>query len=93
MKSRAIIMVCMVIALLLVGGLPSNRGMSYAAVEGIRPEAAPKPTVAAATQPPPPPVETGANAPLVCGAIVLLIIVVGGVVLNVRLRKSNPADH
>jgi hypothetical protein len=30
---------------------------------------------------------------LVCGAIVLLIIVVGGVVLNVRLRKSNPADH
>jgi hypothetical protein len=74
----------MVIALFLLGWMPSGQGTAAEA---------PKPTVVVATQPPPPPVETGANAPLVCGASVLLIIIIGGVVWNVRLKKSSPEDH
>jgi hypothetical protein len=38
-------------------------------------------------------VETGANAPLVCGAIAILIIIVGGVIWSARFRKSEPQDH
>jgi len=83
-KAKVVVILCMIMALLLLSWLPSGQGMA---------SVAPKPTVVVATQPPPPPVETGANAPLVCGAIVILIIIVGGVVWSVRLRKSTPEDH
>lgn len=54
---------------------------------------APQPTAAASTTPPVLPVEMGANAPLVCGAIAILVIIVGGVVWNGYTRQARQEDH
>lgn len=54
---------------------------------------APPPTAPAATTPPVLPVETGANAPLLCGAIAILIIIVGGVIWNGYMRQARQEDH
>lgn len=84
MKTRVIIIAGLIVALFWLGGLSSGQGLAADLA---------KPTTVAPTQPPPPPVETGANAPLVLGAAVLLIIIVGGIALNMRGRKSTPQDH
>lgn len=74
-------------------GLYPDRGFAASVSAEGQMELAQKATEPAPTQPPPPPVEVGANAPLVCGAIVLLMVIVGGVMWHARLRKPKPGDH
>ena len=91
--TRLVIVLSIVIPLLLAGGLQSIVGLAAPAFDEAGMQLASKQPQAAPTQPLPPPVETGANAPLVIAAVVILVIVVGGVVWNARQKKSEPQDH
>jgi hypothetical protein len=82
-KSRSVILAILLI-LLLIGAFAS--GQSLAAQS-------PQATLVATPTPAVLPVERGANAPLLCGAIAILVIIVGGVVWNARLRKTELQDH
>lgn len=93
MKTRVVIVLSVLIALFLAGGLQFLVGQAAPALDGTGMQLAARQPQAAPTQPLPPPVETGANAPLVIAAVVILVIVVGGVVWNARQKKSKPADH
>ena len=92
-KTRVVILVSVLIALFLAGGLQYAVGLAAQPLHGMGIEFAPNQPQPAPTQPLPPPVETGANAPLVIAAVVILVIVVGGVVWSARQKKSKPADH
>jgi hypothetical protein len=91
--SRSVIFLWMLLGLGMLGILLSGQITAVAATSYVHTNIAAAPTEAIMTQPLPPAVEKGANWPIVCGAIVLLVIIIGGVAWNFRIRKSNQADH
>lgn len=84
MKTRVVIFGMIVMGLLLAGILASGQGAAAKVAQATR---------TATAQPEQLIVETGANAPLVCGAIAILIIIIGGVIWSARFRKSAQQDH
>jgi hypothetical protein len=83
----------MLLGMVMLGILLSGQITTVAATSYAHSNLAAAPTEAIMTQPLPPAVEKGANWPIVCGAIVLLLIIIGGVAWNFRMRKSNQEDH
>lgn len=69
------------------------QGVVSAPVDTLIIQNAADPTEQIMTQPLPPPVEPGANLPLVCGGVVLLLIIFGGVIWNNRLKRAHQEDH
>ena len=93
MKCKQALWVGVFLGLIIAGTVLISAGQAFAAVQPILIEAAPKPTEPVMTQPLPPAAEPGANMPLVCGGIVLLVIILGGVFWNLRLKKTGRTDH
>ena len=93
MKSRSMFFFWFFLVIMMIGVTFPGHVRALAATSYNNLTAAAEPTEAMMTQPLPPAVEKGANWPLVCGGIVLLVIIIGGVAWNLRIRKSNQADH
>jgi hypothetical protein len=88
-KIKSVILIGIWLVSVLVITLPGRQGLASQAGHAVAAQTTPE----GLTQPLPPSAETGANAPLVCGAVVLLLIIVGGVAWNMRLKKSKPAPE
>lgn len=93
MKSQFVKLVTMLLGLAVIGSVllgqltaATANPFTDTALQSLSAEPVP-------TQPLPPAVEKGANWPLVCGGVVLLVIIIGGVAWNFRFKKSSMADH
>jgi hypothetical protein len=92
-KVRSVFFLWMLLLLVGFGFMLTGQLNVAAAPEDTNISQAVTPTEAVMTQPIPPGVEKGANWPLVCGGVVLLVIIIGGVAWNFRIKKATEADH